>query len=138
MAPKKAPPRLSCLRCAPKRRPWPLPPDLMRLITVHLYLPNGEFVIEAFQRHDQSIDRFLQDLENGDITPDMDLELGDLQSMPCYGLVFNDIVLEECWDWTDVPGVSFTEPNIITVVRYERPVHAICTCGLTLPRRRDT
>ena len=77
------------------------------------------------------------DLENGDITPDMHLALGDLQSIPCYRLVFNDMVLEECWDWTDVPGVSFTEPNIITVVRYDRPVTTDCMCGLTWPRRRD-
>ena len=52
-------------------------------------------------------------------------------------LVFNDIVLEECWDWTDVPGVFFTEPYINTVVRYDRPVTTFCVCGLTWPRRRD-
>ena len=57
----------------------------------------------------------------------MDLDLGDSESVPCYALVFNDIVLDEHWDWTDVPGVSFTEPNFITVVTYDRPVHYMGT-----------
>ena len=91
----------------------------------------------VFQNHDVSnVNSFLQDLENGDITPDMDLDLGDSESVPCYALVFNDIVLDERWDWTDVPGVSFTEPNFITVVNYDRPVNSRCTCGLNLPRCR--
>ena len=91
----------------------------------------------VFQNHDVSnVNSFLQDLENGDITPDMDLDLGDSQSVPCYALVFNDIVLDERWDWTDVPGVSFTEPNFITVVNYDRPVNSSGTCGLNLPRCR--
>ena len=108
------------------------------IITLHLYLPNGEFIIEVFNdQYMGNINSFIESLENGDITPDMDLDLGDSESVPCYALVFNDIVLDEHWDWTDVPGVFFTEPYINTVVRYDRPVTTFCVCGLTWPRRRD-
>ena len=106
------------------------------IITLHLYLPNGEFIIEVFESKRGDINSFIEALENGDITPDMDLDLGDSESVPCYALVFNDIVLDEHWDWSDVPGVSFTEPNFITVVTYDRPVHYIRPWGIDLPRRR--
>ena len=109
---------------------------LKEAVTLHLYLPNGEFIIEVFESKRGDINSFIEALENGDITPDMDLDLGDSESVPCYALVFNDIVLDEHWDWSDVPGVSFTEPNFITVVTYDRPVHYIRPWGIDLPRRR--
>ena len=138
MSPKKAPPAWYL-----KGEPDPAQPESSAvslnpiIITLHLYLPNGEFIIEVFNdEYMGNINSFIESLENGDITPDMDLDLGDSESVPCYALVFNDIVLDEHWDWTDVPGVSFTEPNFITVVTYDRPVHYIRPWGIDLPRRR--
>ena len=144
--PNRAPPPL-CLFCHPPRHPR-VPLDTVSLATLHLYLPNGEFVVEVIQRHDQSVNEFLEKLENGHITPDLHLGpsiysrppewayYSSAVTIPSYVLVFNDIVLEECYDWVNVPGVSFTEPNNITVVRYERPVHPVHSCGCSLPRRR--
>ena len=117
MAPKKAPPPL----------PPPLippPPRVFRLVTLHLYLPTGEFVIEVTQRMHWSIFGFVQDLERGNITPALDLELGDRLSTPCYRLVWNDMVLEEGLNWGNLVvdhGMSLIEPNDITVVTVEIP-----------------
>ena len=61
--PNKAPPPL-CLRCDPRRCPR-FPPHTVSLLTLHLYLPNGEFVIEVIQRHDQSVNEFLEKLRMG-------------------------------------------------------------------------
>ena len=117
MAPKKAPPPL----------PPPLippPPRVFRLVTLHLYLPTGEFVIEVTQRMHWSIERFVQDLEEGNITPALDLELGDRLSTVYYLLVWNDIVLRERLNWGNLVlelGMSLAEPNDITVVYVESP-----------------
>ena len=118
MPPKKAAPPL-CPRCVHKPRRCPVNAPV-RFLTLHLYRPNGEFVIEVIQRHDGSICRFVQDLEDGHITPALQLELWESLSGPCYRLVWNDMVLEEGQDWWDVVvehGMSFIEINIITVVR---------------------
>ena len=116
---------------APKIPPPPLPPPLIpppprvpRLVTLHLYLPSGEFVIEVTQRMQGSIARFVQDLEEGNITPALDLELGDRLSTVYYLLVWNDIVLREGLNWGNLVlelGMSLTEPNDITVVYVESP-----------------
>ena len=116
---------------APKKAPPPLPPPLIpppprvpRLVTLHLYLPSGEFVIEVTQRVQWSIARFVQDLEEGNITPALDLKLGYRHTTVYYLLVWNDVVLREGLNWGNVVVelvMSLIEPNNITVVYVERP-----------------
>ena len=123
MPPKKAPPRM-CTHCKQMPRRCPDEDAPVRCVTLQLYRVNGDFVVEVIQRHDQSICRFVQDLEDGHITPALQLEMWESLSGPCYRLVWNDIVLEEGRHWEDAVdehGMSFTEINIITVVRLPMP-----------------
>ena len=120
--PNRAPPPL-CLFCHPPRCPR-IPPDTVSLATLHLYLPNGEFVVEVIQRHDQSVNEFLEKLENGHITPDLHLDpslysrppewayYSSAVTIPSYVLVFNAIVLEEYYDWVNVPEGFSQSPTI--------------------------
>ena len=93
--------------------------------------------MEAAQKGDRSISDTVGDLENGDITLDMHLPLGDSVSIPCYRFVFNDMCLPEDFHWYGVPGVSLTEPNVITVETYEdyypRPAAVMSTCSAIPP-----
>ena len=105
---------------APKKAPPPLPPAV---VTLHLYLPSGEFVIEVTQKVQWSVARLVQDLEEGYITPALDLTLGYIHPFGTYLLVWNDVVLMEDLNWGNVVygfGMSLTEPNDITVVYVER------------------
>ena len=133
MAPKEAPPPLFS-GCYRKPRHWrPSVP----VVILHFYRPNGEFTIEAAQRGDRTINDTVGDLENGDITLDMHLPLGNSLSIPCYRLVFNDMWLPEYFHWYGVPGVSLTEPNVITVETYETnypsPAAGMSTCSAIPP-----
>ena len=106
---------------APKKAPPPLPPAV---VTLHLYLPSGEFVIEVTQKVQWSVARLVQDLEEGNITPALDLELGDRLPTVYYLLVWNDIVLREGLNWGNLVlelGMSLTEPNDSTVVYVDSP-----------------
>ena len=107
-------------------------------IILHFYRPNGTFIMEVAQKGNRSINDTLQDLENGDITLDMHLPLGDSVSIPSYRFVFNDMCLPEEFHWYGVPGVSLTEPNVITVETYEyyyppRPTAVMKACSVIPP-----
>ena len=100
--------------------PW-IPPS--RRVTLHLYLPSGEFVLETAQGMHDGIERFKQDLEEGHITPALDLELWNpFDNKIGYRLVWNGMELMDGRVWGDLVddhGMSFIEPNDIIVVTYE-------------------
>ena len=121
MPPKKAPPLRQCKQM-PRRCPDEDAP--VRFVTLQLYRVNGEFVMELIQSGGQNICRLIMDLEDGYITSALQLGRWDNLSGPCYQLVFNDLVLDETRSWeqaVDEYGMSFTEINIITVVRVPIP-----------------
>ena len=64
-------------------------------------------------------------MEEGNITPAFDLELWNpFDKKFGYRLVWNDMVLREGLIWGNLVvnhGMSFTEPNDITVVTVESP-----------------
>ena len=123
MPPKKAPPRM-CAHCQQMPRRCPDEEAPVRFVTLQLYRVNGEFVMELIQSGGQNICRLIMDLEDGYITSALQLGRWDNLSGPCYQLVFNDLVLDETRSWeqaVDEYGMSFTEINIITVVRVPIP-----------------
>jgi hypothetical protein len=108
-------------------------------ITLHLYLPNGEFVCEHSVCIGMGIDAFTQLLEEGLVTPELNLThhvrsngipwcnryagIELLHDDYVYKLVFNGVVLEDgsafC-DYILAHGMSLDEPNDIYVVAKER------------------
>ena len=100
--------------------PWIPPP---RRVTLHLYLPSGEFVAETTQGMHDGIERFVQDLEEGLITPALGLELWNpFDAEFCYLLVWNGMELLDGRVWEDLVddhGMSVTEPNDIINVTAE-------------------
>ena len=120
MAPKIPPPPLT-----PPLRDFPFPsPRDPRLVTLHLYLPSGDFVIEVTQRMHDGIEKFAQNCEEGNITPALDLELWNPLSRKEFGyhLLWNGMELMDGRVWQDLVddhGMSVTEPNDIMVVTYE-------------------
>ena len=105
---------------APRSRypgPWRGP-----FIQLNLYLPSGEFVCEHNVYVDSSVDEFAQFLEEGAITPDLDLGDGDDRDKYQYILVWNGMVLDDGRKFADIirdHGMSETEPNDITVIKQE-------------------
>ena len=95
--------------------PWTGP-----FIKLHLYLTSGEFVCEDNVYVEEYVDQFANYLEEGVITPDLDL--GDNRDYYKYILVWNGIVLKDGRRFSDIVrdhGMSETEPNHITVVKHE-------------------
>ena len=103
-------------------------------ITLHLFLPNGQFVCEHSVCIGMGIDAFTQLLEAGLVTPELNLTHHDrpkvihagielLHDDYVYELVFNGVVLEDgdafC-DYVLAHGMSLDEPNDIYVVAKER------------------
>ena len=98
--------------------PWQGP-----FIKLHLYLPSGEFVCEHNVYVEDGVDQFAQYLEEGVITPDLDVgDNGDDNHRDyTYFLVWNGMVLEDGRTFSDIVrdhGMSETEPNDITVVKH--------------------
>ena len=120
---------------SPKKAPPPPP-----MVTLHLYRPSGDFVIEVTQSVQGSIARFAKDLEEGSITPALDLELGDrVKGSVYYLLVFNGVVLREGLRWGNAVvelGMSTIEPNDITVVLVESR-QPISPTSMLRPCRRN-
>ena len=91
---------------------------------LNLYLPSGEFVCEHNVYVGVAVDEFAQHLEEGVITPDLDLGDTDYGGSRDYFyiLVWNGMVLEDGRKFADIVrdhGMSETEPNDITVVKHE-------------------
>ena len=92
-------------------------------VTLHLYLPSGEFVAEHKELIHTTICRFAQDLEEGLIAPELGLEYrfdDDLEF--CYLLVRNAMELMDGRKWEDLirdHGMSVDEPNDVIVVTAE-------------------
>ena len=94
--------------------PWTGP-----FIKLHLYLTSGEFVCEHNVYVGVAVDEFAQHLEEGVITPDLEVD-DDMN----YILVWNGMVLDDNVGFADIVrdhGMSETEPNDITVVKRECP-----------------
>ena len=104
-----------------------------------MYRPSGDFLIGVTQSIRGSIGDFAYDLEEGRITPDLDLELENrVEGSVYYLLVFNGVVLREGLRWGNAVvelGMSTIEPNDITVVFVESPV-AISPTSMLRPCRR--
>ena len=98
--------------------PWTCP-----FIKLHLYLTSGEFVCEDNGYVEECVDQFDQYLEEGVITPDLDLGDNGVGGRDYeYILVWNGIVLKDGRRFSDIVrdhGMSETEPNHITVVKHE-------------------
>ena len=92
-------------------------------VTLHLYLASGEFVAELKELTHTTICRFAQDLEEGLITPEFDLEYRfPFDREYCYLLTWNGHYLLDGRTWSDFirdHGMSVTEPNDIIVVTAE-------------------
>ena len=98
--------------------PWTGP-----FIKLHLYLTSGEFVCEHNVYVGMAVDDFAQHLEEGVITPDLELvdNLGERGCIYNYILVWNGMVLDDNVGFADIVrdhGMSETEPNDITVVKH--------------------
>ena len=91
--------------------PWQGP-----FIKLNLYLPSGEFVCEHNVYVEDRVWDFLLHLEEGVITPDLEVD-DDMN----YILVWNGMVLDDNVGFADIVrdhGMSETEPNDITVVKH--------------------
>ena len=101
-----------------------LPPGTM--VTLHLYMVSGEFVAAATEPATEGIERFVQHLEEGLITPELDKKyrFGDERRDDFgYALVWNGIELLDGRIWEDLVldhGLSLHGPNDIIVVITER------------------
>ena len=101
--------------------PWQGP-----FIKLNLYLPSGEFVCEHNVYVEDRVWDFLLHLEEGVITPDLDLGDTDYGGSRDYFyiLVWNGMVLDDNVGFADIVrdhGMSETVPNDITVVKRECP-----------------
>ena len=116
------------------------------VLTLHLYRPSGEFCCAHTVSTHLGIRTFTQQLENGQVTPELDLtttktraawsnrEAGTevLQVDHIYKLVWNDMVLLDEKNFCDYVlghGMSQDEPIDITVVTKE----CVSTIMSTLP-----
>ena len=106
-------------------------------ITLHLYRPSGEFVCEHSVFMGMGVDAFTQLLEEGLVTPELNLTNTKTRAPWCnrhagiellhvdyiYKLVWKDLVLEDgsaFGDYILAHGMSLDEPNDIYVVAKER------------------
>ena len=93
-------------------------------VTLHLYLPSGEFLAEAIELTSGSTCRFVDALETGMITPELDTayRFGDHRFEYSYVLVYNGIELLNGTMWDELVrdhGLSLEEPNDIIIVATE-------------------
>ena len=93
-----------------------------RYITLHLYLPSGEFVVEDVVPMIEGVERYVQDLEEGLVTP----KLGFDSPGFVYELVWNDMVLNDGRIFENLVedhGMSVDEPVDVMVILREIPPH---------------
>ena len=93
-----------------------------RYITLHLYLPSGEFVVEDVVPIIKGVERYVQDLEEGLVTP----KLGFDSPGFVYELVWNDMVLNDGRIFENLVedhGMSVDEPVDVMVILREIPPH---------------
>ena len=89
-----------------------------RYITLHLYLPSGEFVVEDVVPIIKGVERYVQDLEEGLVTP----KLGFDSPGFVYELVWNDKVLNDGGIFKNLVedhGMSVDEPVDVIVILKE-------------------
>ena len=111
-----------------------------RCITLHLYRPSGDFVCEHSVPVGMGIQVFTQALEEGLVTPEINLTQRDrfgffgrvsdfdqLHRDYIYSLVWNGMVLADNTTFADYildHGMSIDEPNDICVVTKEYVLRA--------------
>ena len=109
-------------------------------ITLHLYRPSGEFVCEHSVLVGMGVDVFTQALEEGLVTPELNLHHHDycpsffnrfagfdLLHRDIYSLVWKGMVLGDGTTFADYildHGMSIDEPNDICVVTKEYVLRA--------------
>ena len=109
-------------------------------ITLHLYRPSGEFVCEHSVFVGMGVDVFTQALEEGLVTPELNLQQHDrfaffnrhagfdlLHRDYIYSLVWKGMVLADNTTFADYildHGMSIDEPNDICVVTKEYVLRA--------------
>ena len=109
-------------------------------ITLHLYRPSGEFVCEHSVLVGMGVDVFTQALEEGLVTPELNLQQHDrfaffnrvsdfdqLHRDYIYSLVWKGMVLADNTTFADYildQGMSIDEPNDICVVTKESVLRA--------------
>ena len=109
-------------------------------ITLHLYRPSGDFVCEHSVLVGMGVDVFTQALEEGLVTPELNLQQHDrfaffnrfagfdlLHRDYIYSLVWKGMVLADNTTFADYildHGMSIDEPNDICVVTKESVLRA--------------
>ena len=101
-----------------------------RYITLHVYLPSGEFLVEDVVPMITGVERYVQDLEEGLVTPELGIEHSDdeTDSRFFYELVWNGMVLEcgrKLEDLVVDHGMSVDEPVVVMVILKEIPPPAL-------------
>ena len=102
----------------------PASPRVDRYITLHLYLPSGEFVAEDKVPIGTSVDLYVHYLESGLVTPKLGVRRCCFDSRPSfvYDLVWNGMILEcgrKIEYLIEDHGMSVDEPVNILVILVE-------------------
>ena len=118
-------------------------------VHLHLYKPSGEFCVCCIVSTSMMICSFIQLLETGKVTPDLNLRkpktrapwrnsaagIERVHDYYVYKLVWADKVLMDWWTFMDLHGMSENEANDIYVIKQENVSTGKC---LELPSRGRT